>query len=47
MRLPFQQTWSPAIASTEARRISSERLLGWIGLPVIIILAELCCALQI
>ena len=39
MRLPFQRTLSPTIASTEARRISSERLLGWIGLPVIIILA--------
>ena len=39
MRLPFQQTLTPTIASAGARRISSERLLSWIGLPVIIVLA--------
>ena len=39
MRLPFQQTLSPTIASTKARRISSARLFGWIGLSMIIILA--------
>jgi 4-amino-4-deoxy-L-arabinose transferase-like glycosyltransferase len=39
MRLPFQQTMSPTIVSTKARRISSARLFGWIGLPFIVALA--------
>ena len=39
MRLLFQQTLSPTIASTKPRRISSARLFGWIGLSIIINLA--------
>ncbi len=41
MRLPFQRTLTPALASTEARRISNDHLLGWIGVPVIVILSAI------
>ena len=39
MRLPFQRRFTSATTFTEARRISGEQLLGWIGSPAIIILA--------
>jgi 4-amino-4-deoxy-L-arabinose transferase-like glycosyltransferase len=41
MRLPFQQTLTPTLAASEARRISTERLLGWIGLSAVVILAAI------
>ena len=41
MRLPFQRTLTPALTSTEARRISNDHLLGWIGVPVIVILSAI------
>ncbi len=39
MRLPFQRTFTSTISSVEAHRISRERLLEWIGLSAIVILA--------
>jgi len=39
MRLPFQRTWAPADEPAEVHQISAEQWLGWIGLPVVLILA--------
>jgi 4-amino-4-deoxy-L-arabinose transferase-like glycosyltransferase len=39
MRLPFQQTLTPTLTSADARRVSIEQWFGWIGLPVIVIVA--------
>ena len=41
MRLPFQRTWDATVKSTEVRPISTEQWLGWIGLPVVVILAAI------
>ncbi len=41
MRLPFQQTLNPSIDTTITQKLSRERLLGWIGLTVIVILAAI------